>query len=214
MESKLYVHYGTDHFDPMKFHQIENRDIEEGYMNYKPKAHTGFWASPVGSDDTWREWCEQSEFNLDNLTRRVLFRLKTPELVYRIASRDDYDRLVEQYGLTSSELYGRYDFIPGRPDPYLTFDFEAMVRDGLKGLELSISDFPQGYDLLYGWDVDSVIIFDPDEIVEVTDVELKNGWDPYLTEKFSSILKEPETIPKMVVHLINDLIFKKKGVTK
>ena len=43
--------------------------------------------------------------------------------------------------------------------------FEKMVEDGWDGLEISISDYAQLYNYLYGWDCDSIVVFNEDAIV-------------------------------------------------
>lgn len=47
----------------------------------------------------------------------------------------------------------------------LRLDFEKMAKAGFDGMEISISKYPQLYWFLYGWDVDSICIWNPKVII-------------------------------------------------
>ena len=80
MESKTYIHYGTDEFDPILFKKARNGDNWFG-LAVKPMPGTGFWGSPLGARYSWKNWCEDQEFNTDTLDKWVIFRVKHPEKI-------------------------------------------------------------------------------------------------------------------------------------
>ena len=44
-------------------------------------------------------------------------------------------------------------------------DFEAILRQGYDAMEIHISECPSLYSAMYGWDVDSILIMNPDIVV-------------------------------------------------
>jgi hypothetical protein len=52
---KIYVHYGTSHFDREKFKSLEN-------IPYWMKSKFGLWGSPIDSPNDWEQWCQDNEF--------------------------------------------------------------------------------------------------------------------------------------------------------
>lgn len=50
-----FIHYGSKEFDKDRFTEIHNIP-----MCNKPSG--GLWASPVGVEFGWKEWCEDNDF--------------------------------------------------------------------------------------------------------------------------------------------------------
>lgn len=153
-----YRHYGAEFFDPDKFTEVLNRDKEAGWV--KPMPHTGFWASPVDSSRSWKEWCENNEFCTDRLSSSFVFMMKNPQKVFYIHNGPTYEKFVKLYGIRNP--FGTYEY-----NTY-NIDFEKMRKDGWEGLEISISSWPRLYDLFYGWDCDSILVLRQDAIEEVS----------------------------------------------
>ena len=156
MESKTYIHYGTDTFDRERFRTARNRDNGFG-TSIKPMPGTGFWGSPLGAKHSWKNWCEDQEFNTDTLDKWIIFKVKHPEKILLINSRETLDNLFKNYGKVA--MYDKPFYLA---NPAL--DFEKMMTDGYVGMEISISDYFRIYDELYSWDCDSIVIFYEDEI--------------------------------------------------
>lgn len=160
----MYIHYGSDHFDKSLFRPVKNRDIEWT----KPVAGTGFWASDVDAKLGWKSWCESEEWNLDRLDKSFTFSLTPDARVKHIRSLED---LFELPCIGDKPDYSK------RNDPnyyhhsYYLFnnyhiDFEK-AKDEYDAIEVHISECHLLYDILYAWDCDSILIMNPDIIMEV-----------------------------------------------
>lgn len=156
----VYIHYGADHFDPELFKEIKNRP------NWvKPQPHTGLWASPRNSERSWKTWVEAEHYGSD-LTKSFEFRVVDPGKIFYIFDAPSYEVFVKLYGIKNR--FGSLEYNLYVPD------FEKMVTDGWDGLEISISSWPKLYDLFYGWDCDSVVIFNKDAIEELPKEETED----------------------------------------
>lgn len=149
----MYIHYGSDAFDPDRFKKIANC----AYFN-KPLGDTGFWASPVDAKNGWKTWCENESFNLDAFDEYFCFELAEGAKVFHIRKGDDiYDLPLIKNPLAASSV---------------CIDFEEAAKSW-DAIEAHISDDPAEdyrysiYWLLYGWDCDSILIMNPDIIKEV-----------------------------------------------
>ena len=146
-KGKFYRKYLNGAFDPSKIAPIQN----DGWI--KPTG--GCWASPVEAEYSW-EWWASSEMPHWLEQDVVDFKLKESAKVY--------------------ELHSIADFLamPMADEEALIPDFEALEALGYDALELFLSDEPRWdvslekretlYVALYGWDCDSIIIFNGDAI--------------------------------------------------
>jgi hypothetical protein len=156
----VYIHYGADRFDPELFKPIKNRP------NWvKPEAHTGLWASPRNSERSWKTWVEAEHYGSD-LTKSFEFRMSDPRKVFYIFDAPSYTFFIEQYGIINP--FGSGDYTPFVPN------FEKMAADGFDALEIGISSWPRLYDLFYGWDCDSILVFNKEAIEELSKEEQKD----------------------------------------
>lgn len=154
-----YIHYGADHFDISKFKEVKNEW-------HKPKKGTGLWGSPVNAVRSWKNWCEDEHFRECNDDNAFKFIVRNPEKIFFVDSAPAYLNLTKRYGIANGWGTSEYN-------PY-DIDFEKMISDGWDGLEISISDWWKLYDLLYGWDCDSIVIFNKDCIIEVEKEEIED----------------------------------------
>ena len=152
----VYIHYGATSFDPERFKKPLN-----DYHSIKPIPDTGFWASPIDAKKGWRDWAESESFRYYDEDNCFKFKMKDPSKIFYVDSFDAYNNLVGNYGIRKSD-----DFRLDRYNPYY-IDFEKMVADGWDGLEISLSEFPPLYHLLFTWDCDSILIFNSDSICEI-----------------------------------------------
>ena len=132
------VHYGNDEFVYEKF----ANPTGESRIGIKPKC--GLWASPVSSKYGWREWCEDNDFG--DLSKSFCFQFHGSLLI--INSVEDLENLpwIEDSILPKidfTEIVKRYDGM--------------MVTE--KGERETRFTFPKS---LYGWDCESVVIFNRD----------------------------------------------------
>lgn len=142
--SKTYIHYGSDSFKPEWFEPVRNTRWN--------KPYGGLWSSPYPAPYIgWEQWCIDNEF--DRFTSRsFIFSLKKSS---KILTLDNHDSVLEfkQTKYRIPNYYGS-DFI----------DFETMVIDGFDGMEVLIDSYDT-YMEMYAWDVDSLIVFNPEIVV-------------------------------------------------
>ena len=157
-----YIHYGSDKFDKAKFGKIKNQK----YPWVKPDHSSGLWASRVDAKYPWKEWCKDASFNIDELTTSFKFTISPSANIYTIAKPDDViglpDHVDEEYG---NSYHG-----------IKRIDFEKCVELGIDAIEIvdihgknpnhQFGDFTV-YDMMYGWDCDSILILNPDIIETV-----------------------------------------------
>jgi hypothetical protein len=143
MKETKYIHYGHTSFDINKFKPICNK------TNFT-KPLGGFWASRVDSKLSWKNWCIDNDYCEINDDNTLNFKLKKDSNILEIHSVSDLEKLpklkTDSIGFTMWTLV----------------DFEELVKQGYDGMEVFISDDYILYYSLYGWDCDSIVIFNPD----------------------------------------------------
>lgn len=145
--SKKYIHYGHRVFDRETFRPIRNA------LTFT-KPYGGFWASPVDAVFGWKEWCDRENFRECRKNRSFTFTLSENARVITIASMDGLKALAQ----VEDEL---------SPMDWVLLDFEELRSQGWDAIEVSLTADPRLYWALYGWDCDSILILNPDVIVEV-----------------------------------------------
>lgn len=145
---KNYIHYGHTKFDKSVFNKIKNVDCST-----KPKG--GLWASDVESEHGWKEWCNENEFRDCDKENSFSFTLSDDAKILYIESVNDLESLPkgkDKFGLNFSSWY--------------LLDFEKLAET-YDAVEVSISSDFDLYYKLYGWDCDSIVIMNPDIVVEL-----------------------------------------------
>lgn len=157
MEPTKYIHYGHTRFDRNAFTQVQNERMF-------PKPIGGLWASPIDSPWGWKDWCEAEQFKECREENNFTFTLSDDAKILRIYDVDDLKDLPEV------EIPPKFRFCC---DLYLTkryyLDFEKLSKE-YDGMEVYIATEEDGrngnlYYALYGWDCNSICIFNPDIIV-------------------------------------------------
>lgn len=152
-EEKLYVHYGADHFDRSKIKKAKN-------PKFGIKPEHGLWGSPVNSEHSWKQWCEENDFRECREDNYFYFRIRGWQ-VYEIASKED---LTELPRISSDKAYGRvypdaafldYEDIAGNSYPYSALDILIKYLDKY----------------LHGFDCDSIVVLDDYDLVENYDAK-------------------------------------------
>ena len=144
---RKWIHYGHKSFDGNRFMPIRN------CRNFL-KPHGGLWASPVDAEFGWKAWCEREEFRECDAENSFTFTLKPEAKVLRIKHIDDL------IGLPRAE-----DALSFRD--WCLLDFEKLLELGYDAIELVLSADPRLYWRLYGWDCDSILVMNPEVIVNV-----------------------------------------------
>lgn len=160
MGTEIYIHYGNSAFDRELFIPIKNK-------SYLPKPHGGLWASRIGAQRSWADWCEAEDFVECSIDNSFTFRLHERARVLCIENvkqlkglpyRDSIDDL---FPITVARQ-GQF----GEPGFIACLDFEQLLADGWDAVEVWISKDYGLYWALYGWDCDSIVVMNPD-VIEV-----------------------------------------------
>lgn len=137
----MYIHYGHENFDKTKFEPIKNK---EEWI----KPDGGLWACRENSDNSWKEWCEDLEWE-DKLKKHFTFTLKENANVLIIASSSQLETLPK-----------------AKSGAYTMLDFEELAKQ-YDAIEILISKDIKLHFKLYGWDCDSILIMNPEVIEEL-----------------------------------------------
>lgn len=137
-----YIHYGSAKFDKSKFKSIEN-------IQFFNKPNGGLWACAVGTKFGWKEFCELENIYWVNLSDSFEFELTPEARVLRLHNLDDYVEFRSKYAINDIGI-----------KLALGYDFERIAK------EYDVIDFKVGelYMALYCWDVDSIVVLNPDVI--------------------------------------------------
>ena len=159
--SETYIHYGSEHFDISKFEPIKNIG---GVGGREVKPSGGLWASFYDDSEDkydWENFCIENDFNLDKTKTSFSFNLKKNSKVLLI---DDIQKLkkLQSDGYTR-DMDERFAHL--FHDLYC-LDFEKLVDDGYDAIKVFIRSNDIYY-ALYGWDIDSLLVLNPDCISEI-----------------------------------------------
>lgn len=145
MKSKIYIHYGSKGFDKKLFTKIKNRP-------YWVKPFGGLWASDINAKYGWVDWNKDEDFVECNLNNSFMFKLKNPEKILTI---DSEKKLLELPRIESIYDFGN-----------ICLDFEKLSEE-YDAIEVLISNGEGLYRALYGWDCDSLLVLNPESIIEL-----------------------------------------------
>ena len=138
--SKAYVHYGSKAFDLDKFLELKDNGIlRHGWHAWNNKPDYGLWASPVDTDFGWKEFCTNEDFRTDRLSESFTIELSDDARVFTVTKLDDIPS----------------DYISERKTHYGE-DYDAMELIHSDGHYSELHD-----GLFYAWDVDSIVIWNP-----------------------------------------------------
>lgn len=156
---------GIDTIDPKKFEKIKNRRISN-------KPIGGLWCSPEKGDFTWKDFVKSENYRVEHyFSKMVLLTLKKSSKIFKIDSINDFISCIEHYSYSNEKLLEMY-----KDDNYKSnylfdikylIDYEKLSKnyDALwvttKVLfELEEKSYMQQYlNPLFGWDVETVLLF-------------------------------------------------------
>lgn len=166
LEEIKFIVYGITGLNKRRFKKIRNRK----FFN-KPRG--GLWASPMGSILSWKDWCLSENFRVSELKTFCMFKLKPGSRIYVINTFND---------LLEIPFYYDMDILEGHAKRFI--DFERMKKEGYQGIFLTANGerstmyspplVSDGRDKivdvdLFGWDVESLLIFDYNCLVPITE---------------------------------------------
>ena len=141
----VYIHYGDNEFF------TPNPIVNDNFV--KPSG--GMWA--CRKDDpglTWKAWCEKEDFHTERLNSWFEFTLKDDAKVLLLEEPEQLDNLpqIGTMDYKTSELH------------HCTLDFEQLA---IEYDAIELTNIGKFYWKLYGWDVNCILIMNPDCIEEV-----------------------------------------------
>ena len=145
----VYEHLGHSKFDNEKFIPVSN--VEDWI---KPKG--GLWASPENTAYNWRDWVQVNEFMLDKYSTSFRFKLKDTT---RLLVIDSANQLTPELLREGDSKFSKIMNVKLLDYNKIAGDYDAML--------VLISADGRLYWDLYGWDCDSLLIFNPSVIVEL-----------------------------------------------
>ena len=140
-----YIHYGDDDFDINKFIPISNR-------SEATKPFGGFWGSRKNADFSWKEWCTEIDLKSKDLTKKIQFSLSNGAKILVINNIKFLDKLPQN---EENHIVNKL---------FVTLDFEKLSKQ-YDAIEVLISEDERLYELLYGWDCDSILVMNPNVII-------------------------------------------------
>ena len=142
--------------------KLINFDLKNNLIN---KPRSAFWASPLWKDraylSDWHRFCIEENFYVGAYDFGFTFSLKEEAKIYVIDDVQDLEFLVNIYPLDKSLRFESKFF------KFIDFEAVAVTYDGIllteKGeMETRLSSTCN----LYGWDVESLVLFNADVIDE------------------------------------------------
>ena len=153
--SPLLIHYGANKYMPEKFSPIKNRNHQ------KPVHGTGLWTSPMDSNTDWRDYIRDDGWEERHESVKIFFVvcLYADAKIFVIDSEDDLQKapLIDYKGY----------------EPRKNIDFEAAAKkyDAIWLTEKGQIDTRHAYPVkLFGWDIESVLILNPNCIFPVDEL--------------------------------------------
>ena len=149
MKKNLFIHWDNIAYLERFFKKPFNGRF---HLN-KPAG--GLWASPIGSNHSWRKYAESFRGE-EHFKKSFTFSLKDSARVLIIDSRED----IKKIPIIKHDL----------DDLSLKFDFQKLVKkyDAIflteKGERRTRHHHPMSF---YGWDCESILVFNKDIIVPV-----------------------------------------------
>lgn len=160
---ELFVHYGHDQFDSALFQPVENISF------MKPKG--GFWSAPVNTDNGWDEFLREEFWDdpqtLERLNHQFQFQVKKDARVLNIASLED----LNDKQLPTRTLTGNYQVLDFEK---LAQDYDAMFLDLSHDTRLDYLHDSR----VRGFDVDTLLVFNPDIIRQSADIDVTAPLSP------------------------------------
>ncbi len=140
-----YIHYGDDKFDINKFNKVLNRPEST-------KPFGGFWGSRKNAVFGWKEWCTEIDLKSKDLTKKLQFSLLENAKILVIDNIKCLDNLPQN---EDNHIVNKL---------FVTLDFEKLSKQ-YDAIEVLISEDERLYELLYGWDCDSILVINHNIII-------------------------------------------------
>lgn len=181
----IFIHHGGDHFDKEIFATVVNDTTSSGELGFD-KPFGGFWSTIdiPGYYNEWEVYCRQELEDCDEesttsmvdnalqtgyLKRNFKFKVKPGSKIYIVKCPEDVWRLPGRFRLDQDDItpeeQGFMNKVAANFYKQYYIDFEKMISDGYDGILVYYS--LELRHVLYSWDVTSLLVFNPDIIIEL-----------------------------------------------
>ena len=153
-KNQTFVHYGSSKFEIEKFIPVTN------IIGWN-KPQGGLWACDINTKYSWKKWCLQENFHLDRLKTSFKFKLKNNANILRLKTPDDFNTLPILTSLFEKEK----ETCPKTIQYQLMFnyiDWEHLRDNNIDAIEYIRTPF--GHHVFFTWDVDSLLVINPETI--------------------------------------------------
>lgn len=150
-----YIHYGSNTFDPELLRERALMNISTVFA--MPRKPYGLWACRDNPGFleyyTWKDWCINEDFHTEKLKESFTFHLVDGAKILLLNA--------------TIEPISPY-ITPVFDGNWNTLDICKLYNDGYDGIELIHGDNYTNIhysDIFYTWDVDCIVIWNPDVII-------------------------------------------------
>lgn len=144
--SNKLIHYGSTIYEPNKVGAIKN-------INSFVKPEGGLWTSPIDSKWGWCDWNDNEGFRECDIKNSFTVELSNNAKILVIDNEDDMYKMPKIEGFLG-RFYPDFEKIADQYDAiWLTVNGQSKTRHG----------HPMN---LYGWDCESVLVLNPDCIIQ------------------------------------------------
>ena len=153
MMNKIYIHYGSDKFDPTLFEEPEY----DSDFDFKPNKG-GLWASEDTDRDgywSWKDWCEAEDFCTGDLETYFRFTLADHQKPFIIKD----DSIIETKYCGFCHPHNIHQL------SRLHLNLDELKRDGYTHIEFYENSWTHW--AFYSWDCDCIFVLDPTVIIPI-----------------------------------------------
>lgn len=190
-----YYHYSKypDLFDVSKVQPIEN--VPNSVSN-KPKHISGYWGTPVDSENGWETFCLDNEVFFENILYRSVFELKPQTKIITVEALSDLNKLTP-FLLPNNTGFNNV-FLDWEKMSTVYHAFFLKIK---KIEKIQLTDpYIEFWRYFCDWDVDSILVFNGHCICKSTKPEFLSQ---YANRKTSLNESSLEIIKKKYKNSLN-----------
>lgn len=191
--NSTFTHIGSSSLDRDKFEKVSNnvKGYQKGQFNdptNRNKPYNGFWAVPTGEEFSWESIAEDMNKGAEYLAQHFTFKFKEDAKVLILKSFEDIQNLprIKEYTGLNKDLDSMVQVTNGKGrNGEILPDWETIGKyyDGIMVINDALS-------ALSSWDIDSVVVTNPDAIEQIKEETQSVIEDAEAQKKLSEVKKE------------------------
>lgn len=148
----IFIHFGSD--------SLVEIPLEPSYNGLLYKPCNGLWSCKYTPNSkhrsAWEEYCSNNQINWKNFSKYVLFKLKKDARILLINDTKDF-------GMVAEVFQNKFEGWLSMP---LGLDYHQISKY-FDGIYLTKDGQMKNFFNLYGWDVESLVLFNLNKIILV-----------------------------------------------